>query len=427
MSVALRAPAAVAAPHGAAPFWALMAFTTILLLAPQTFFPALAPLRIALLAAAAAGLAFVFERAAQRLPLVELTRETVIVLLLLGWSAATLPLSYWPGGSVAFLLNTYLKTLIVFWLLSHCVDTVPRLQAVAWALSLMALPIAVSGVLHLASGQFVEQGLSAHESRIQGYDAALTQNPNDLALTLNLILPLTIGLFLASRHAGASAALLACITFEVMGVIATFSRGGFLTLGVTFVLYVRALSTRPGQRRWAALALLLALAALPFLPEGFTERMSTIADIEADESGSAQARLSDTLVALQYVAFHPVAGAGIGMDVLALNEMRGELWKEVHNAYLQYAVDLGIPGLVLFVMLVLGALRCAREAQQAAGQAGAPDTDLFHLAEGIRISLVAFAVAALFHPVAYHFYFYYFAGLALAARAIGARMRAEAR
>lgn len=427
MSVALRAPAAVAAPHGAAPFWALMAFTTILLLAPQTFFPALAPLRIALLAAAAAGLAFVFERAAQRLPLVELTRETVIVLLLLGWSAATLPLSYWPGGSVAFLLNTYLKTLIVFWLLSHCVDTVPRLQAVAWALSLMALPIAVAGVLHLASGQFVEQGLSAHESRIQGYDAALTQNPNDLALTLNLILPLTIGLFLASRHAGASAALLACITFEVMGVIATFSRGGFLTLGVTFVLYVRALSTRPGQRRWAALALLLALAALPFLPEGFTERMSTIADIQADESGSAQARLSDTLVALQYVAFHPVAGAGIGMDVLALNEMRGELWKEVHNAYLQYAVDLGIPGLVLFVMLVLGALRCAREAQQAAGQAGAPDTDLFHLAEGIRISLVAFAVAALFHPVAYHFYFYYFAGLALAARAIGARMRAEAR
>src|SRR5690349_6323614 len=406
MSLALRAPAAVAAPHGAAPFWALMAFTVILLLAPQTFFPALAPLRIALVAAAAAGLAFVFERAARRLPLVELTRETVIVLLLLGWSAATLPLSYWPGGSVAFLVNTYLKTLIVFWLLSHCVDTVPRLQTVAWALSLMALPIAVAGVLHLASGQFVEQGLSAHESRIQGYDAALTQNPNDLALTLNLILPLTIGLFLASRHAGASAALLACITFEVMGVIATFSRGGFLTLGVTFVLYVRALSTRPGQRRWAALALVLALAALPFLPEGFTERMSTIADIQADESGSAQARLSDTLVALQYIAFHPVAGAGIGMDVLALNEMRGELWKEVHNAYLQYAVDLGIPGLVLLAMLLLGALRCAREAQQAAQPGAASGDDLFHLAEGIRISLVAFAVAALFHPVAYHFYFY---------------------
>ena len=43
--------------------------------------------------------------------------------------------------------------------------------------------------------------------------------------------------------------------------------------------------------------------------------------------------------------------------------------------------------------------------------------DLFLLAEGIQVSLFAFAIAALFHPVAYHFYFYYIAGLALAARA----------
>jgi len=43
--------------------------------------------------------------------------------------------------------------------------------------------------------------------------------------------------------------------------------------------------------------------------------------------------------------------------------------------------------------------------------------DLFLLAEGIQVSLAVFAVAALFHPVAYHFYFYYMAGLALAARA----------
>ena len=423
MNLALRAPAAVAPPGGAMPFWALMAFTAILLLSPQTLFPALAPLRLALIAAAAAGLAFVFERAAHRLPLVERRPETVIVLLLLAWSVATLPLSYWPGGSVAYLLNTYLKTLVVFWLLSHCVDTLPRLRTVAWALSLMALPIAVSGVLNLASGQFVEQGLSAHESRIRGYDAALTANPNDLALTLNLILPLTVGLFLASRHSGVRALLLVAVTLEVMGVIATFSRGGFLTLAVTLALYVGSLSGRPGQRRWAVLALLLALAALPFLPDGFTERMSTITDIESDASGSAQERLGDTVAALRYVAFHPIAGAGLGMDVLALNEMRGELWKEVHNAYLQYAVDLGLPGLVLFVLLLRGTLRCAREAQQGSP----PGSELFHLAEGIRISLMAFAVAALFHPVAYHFYFYYFAGLALAARAISVSARTAER
>src|SRR5436309_11002573 len=44
--------------------------------------------------------------------------------------------------------------------------------------------------------------------------------------------------------------------------------------------------------------------------------------------------------------------------------------------------------------------------------------DLFLLAEGIQISLVAFTVAALFHPVAYHLYFYYFAALALTVKAV---------
>ena len=32
---------------------------------------------------------------------------------------------------------------------------------------------------------------------------------------------------------------------------------------------------------------------------------------------------------------------------------------------------------------------------------------------------VAFAVAALFHPVGYHMYFYYMAGMAVAVRVIG--------
>ena len=39
------------------------------------------------------------------------------------------------------------------------------------------------------------------------------------------------------------------------------------------------------------------------------------------------------------------------------------------------------------------------------------------MAEGIKVSLTVFAIAAVFHPVAYQFYFYYMAGLALAARA----------
>jgi O-antigen ligase len=400
----------------AAPFWALMAFTFILFISPQSFLTALAPLRLALVAAVLAVLTYLFDRLVHHRPVLEFTREIVIAACLLGWAILTLPLSYWPGGSLGVLLDIYFKTLIVFWLLGHVVNTVPRLRLIAWGLSLMAVPLALTALANLASGNYLQQGFAPEASRILGYNAPLTGNPNDLALTLNLILPLSVALFLCVRKPAARAALLACICLDAIAIIATFSRAGFLTLGVTFVAYLWALFKR-GQRHWAFLALFLVLASVPLLPSGYMDRLSTITDIEADPTGSAQARWGDTLAAVKYVAYHPIVGVGLGMDTLALNEVRGPVWKEIHNVYLQYAVDLGIPGLILFLMLLTGCLKSARDAQRRSVQESVLG-ELFYLAEGIRISLIAFAVAAFFHPVAYHFYFYYIAGLALAAGTI---------
>lgn len=397
-----------------------MAFTFILLIAPQSFFPGLASLRIALVTAALAATAYLFDRFVHRRPIAGLTREMGIAGCLLGWAIVTAPLSYWPGGSAVFLASFYLKTLVVFWLLSHVVNSLPRLRIVAWGLSLMAVPLAVSALVNLVSGNFLNQELlPPGEFRIQGYDAGLTRNPNDLALMLNLILPLSLALFLGTKKPAVRAALLAMICLDAIAIIATFSRAGFLTLTVTFVTYLWTLFSRRHERQWAFVALFLAFAALPLLPSGYLDRLSTITDIDADPTGSAQSRWSDTVAAAKYVVSHPIVGAGVGMDTLALNEVRGPKWKEIHNVYLQYAVDLGIPGLVLFLMLLTGSVRSARYAQRRSAQ-DRGGGDLFYLAEGIRVSLIAFAVAAFFYPVAYHFYFYYIAGLALAAKAISA-------
>jgi putative inorganic carbon (HCO3(-)) transporter len=105
------------------------------------------------------------------------------------------------------------------------------------------------------------------------------------------------------------------------------------------------------------------------------------------------------------------------MNLLALNDLRGAEWTEVHNVYLQYAVDLGLPGLALFLSLLCTSYAAARgAARRAAAIPGG--AALSALAEGIQLSLAGFAVAAFFHPVGYQFYFFYMAGLAAAARAL---------
>src|SRR5438552_3279735 len=79
----------------AVPFWALVMFTVILLMAPQTFFPALAPLRLALLTAGLTVTTYLFERFVHHRPFFQFKREIVIALCLLGWTVVTLPFSYW--------------------------------------------------------------------------------------------------------------------------------------------------------------------------------------------------------------------------------------------------------------------------------------------------------------------------------------------
>jgi O-antigen ligase len=76
-------------------------------------------------------------------------------------------------------------------------------------------------------------------------------------------------------------------------------------------------------------------------------------------------------------------------------------------------VDLGIPGFLLFVWLHLLCFRSAWAVERRARSDPAL-ARLGTLAAGVQVSLVAFFVAAMFHPIAYQFYFFSIAGLAVA-------------
>src|SRR5690606_40639442 len=100
-----------------------------------------------------------------------------------------------------------------------------------------------------------------------------------------------------------------------------------------------------------------------------------------------------------------------------LNEARGDRWLAVHNVYLMIGVELGLPGLVLFLLFFAACLRSVNEVMRSSRRH--PELDrMFYISEALRVSLWVFALAAVFHPVAWHFYFYYIAGLALAAKAV---------
>ena len=390
------------------PFWSIMAFTGVLLFSPQAYFPALASLRPALLVIAIGVLSYVADRWARGLPVIEWQREIGLIAGLAGVAVLTVPFSIWPGGSLEVLFD-YLKTAAVFLLLSHVVTSIDRLRRAAWILTCMAMGLGLFALYNFATGAVIDQGVN--QDRLIGNEGALTKNPNDLALMVNLLLPLTVGLFLTSERSWQRTVLLLAIGMEVVTVVLTYSRAGAITLAVIVLAYLWKLRRRR-ERSWMYVALLAGVLALPLLPSSYFDRMSTITNVQADRTGSAQERLADMIIAGKTILANPVIGAGMGMNMLAMREARGG-WLRVHNVYLEHAIDLGLPGLAIFLALLMSCIQAVARIQRRA-----VSPQLSSLAEGLQISLIAYAAAAMFHPVSYQYYFYYIAGLAIAARTI---------
>ena len=402
-------------------FGGLVFFTVVLLLSPQTFLPVLKTIRIALLAAVVAIAAHAMDATVRRESITPSGPETSITVALLGWTVLTVPFSLWPGGSVALLTDQYIKALVFFWMIAAMITNRERLRTFAWSLTLCSIPLAVMALVHFASGDFLSTGTSI--KRIEGY-AGLSGNPNDLALTLNLLIPFTAALLFTTRSWLGRALAMFSLLLSVPAVIVTFSRAGFLTLAAIALTGSMCLLRR-GAVPAAAGVLVAALAITPVLPNGYLERLSTIVDIDADPTGSAQGRWTDYQVATDVVIANPILGVGLGQDILALNAARGRAtWRSVHNAFLEYAVDLGIPGILLFLSLLFASFSTARRVERFTSRLR-PLRDVSVFAAAAQVALVGFAVAAFFHPIAYQFYFFCVAGLAVAVKNVS-RTEAQA-
>lgn len=398
-------------------FRALIAFTVILVLAPQDHFAVLKPLHLALIAGVVAGGTYLAGRFSGRSAPPEHSPEVVLAFLLLTLAVATVPFSLWPGGSLGRITGVFFKALVIFWLLSRVVDDVPRLRAVVWTLSLVSIPLSLSAVKTFLGGGFDSNvDMTLGWDRISGYSGGLTSNPNDLALMINLTIPFTVALLLNARRTGTRIALVFVLLLDIGAVVATYSRGGFLTLMTIAIAYLIFLPRR--ARRWMlAVTVIVGISALPVIPNGYWHRLSTITHPQQDRTGSAEQRWGLMVNATRFVSEHPFVGGGVGLDVLALREAGSKSWLQVHDIYLEYAVDLGLPGLVLFLALYYQTLKSARYARRISRGCDGEE-DFQHLAEAILVALIAFGVSGIFHPNAYQFYFYYIAGLAVAVRAI---------
>src|SRR6185295_2309948 len=138
------------------------------------------------------------------------------------------PVAASPKHSIDMLSDTFFKVVVIFVLMINLVDTRVRLLRILKLVVVCGSGIAIGSIWKFAEGKFTAtiQGVGV---RIEGTVGGIFGNPNDLAMALDLLLPLAIVLAFTSKPAG-RALYLVCAFILAMGTVVTFSRGGFLGL-----------------------------------------------------------------------------------------------------------------------------------------------------------------------------------------------------
>jgi hypothetical protein len=337
--------------------------------------------------------------------------------LVLGLLAVlSIPAGFWPGGSVGVFLDLFAKSIVVFLLVANIVDTERRFRLLVGSMLAWGVLAALVAVVNFVTGRF-----DMRSARIVGYESSIALNPNDLALTLNILLGLAIGLYAATTRRRHRLLIGAAMGVLVAGVVVSFSRSGFVVLATVLAIWTARRFRERGARVLRFLIPAMLVAAL-VIPEGYSERLATITDSKADASGSSAERWETMMLALRLTAEYPVFGVGLGNNVHVSVERGGPV-VAAHNAYLMVGAELGIFALVVYVLFISSSLAAARAVRRFFGdRVRREGWELGRLAGGVELALIAFAVGALFSPVPYHFYLYYPAGLAVALFAIGARV-----
>jgi O-antigen ligase len=320
--------------------------------------------------------------------------ETRAVLALFGLSIVTIPFSVWPAESLNFVARGFGTVVFLFLVFVYRVKSARSIQIVLWGVLAAMLVLEITLMLW---------GKGDRPQVTNTYDS------NDIAFVMVCGFPLGVVGFLHGRGPGRYIAGLIS-ALAVVAVLLTRSRGGLVSLCIVMGLLLVKTSSR--RRLGAATIVLVCVLILgAFGSKEYWGRMATIwggnapatdSVGEYDASGIWGARWGVWQGGLRLVLQRPVIGAGAGLSPVAEGLSHHGLgkWSAAHNSFLEIGVELGIPGLALFVFLLYRAVKNCRGVVRLARQQPGLGTEAW-LATAVEVSLYAYIAAGFVLSQAY--------------------------
>lgn len=340
------------------------------------------------------------------------TLRQALIAMLLGWCALTLLWADFPIDA-RFKWDWVWKALVFAIFMPLTLRTKLRIEAAALVMVLSVGAITIAGGIKTVAGGGGYGQLASLVNDNSGLYEGST-----LSMVAISIIPLILwlarnGTIFPKSPAVmvfAGALIFACLLIP----IGTQTRTGLICIGVLAVLILRTVKHRFFYMAGGAF---LMLASIPFLPDSYTERMSTIKSHESDESAST--RVAVWMWTLDYVKSRPLGG---GFDAYRGNSFtydtkvmvdRGGVTsvetqqvtdnaRAYHSSYFEVLGEQGWPGLFLWLSIHgLGLWQMERIRRKYRKSEDAQEKSWCSLATALQQGQMIYLVGALFIGIAY--------------------------
>lgn len=240
---------------------------------------------------------------------------------------------------------------------------------------------------------------------------------NHFAVMLVMAIPLLLYMASYSKNRWLRLAALAVAIITIAAVIGTRSRGGFVAMAAVGLWLVLT-----SRKRLPALTVFIAgiIFVVAIAPAEWTQRMETIQ--EADQDTSFMSRVEAWQVSSAIALHNPLTGGGFHAVATqsVWNQFRGqkgllgfvntglssEIYRAAHSVYFEVMGDMGFSGFLIFMGLLLNALKNGVQISRVARQGGPELEWAIDLSRSLAATIFAFLVGGLTVSIAYTEFIY---------------------
>lgn len=342
--------------------------------------------------------------------------------VLIGYSIVTIPFVEWPGSVIKIGLPNLVKAVVFYYFTVAFVRTERDLRRFVFVfLACQAVRILEPLYLNVTEGYWGSRATMGSGMEFLGrlagspYD---TVNPNGLAFIICTILPF---LYFMQRVSWKHRLALIVLTPPLLyALLLTGSRSGLIAL---LIVYVAILWKSKKRVLLLLLGIVAAVVGFASLSPDMQDRYLSIVGMGEKNAATAQQRIEGTEEWFYVVLHRPIFGHGLGTSPEANYHFSsagpyGGRDVPAHNLYAEVAQELGLVGLVIFLLFMKSIVQSFVESRRTWSRIGT-DVLVSSLIDAMQVWIVMNIVFSFASYGLSSYDWYLFGGLSIVIQRVG--------